>query len=50
MGLVGKRFWIIQFAKDKAKCRKMGMGNILRIKEHLFPMSKKNQKGTGLKL
>lgn len=47
---VGKGSGIIQIARDKAKCRNVGMCNTLRIKEHLFFMSKKNLKGTGLKL
>lgn len=47
---VGKGSGIIQFARDKAKCRNVGMCNILRIKEHLFFMSKENLKGSGLKL
>lgn len=45
---VGKGSGIIQIARDKAKCRNVGMCNTLRIKEHLFFMSKKNLKELGL--
>lgn len=48
--LWGKVYGIIHIAKDKAKYRKVGMCNILRVKEHLFCMSKKNPKGTEFKL
>lgn len=41
---------LFSLLRTRLNIEKMGMGNILRIKEHLFSMSKKNQKGTGLKL
>lgn len=41
---------ILQSAEDKAKSRNVGMHNRARMKEHLFSVSRRNPKGTELKL
>lgn len=49
-GTCGKRFWDSSVAEGKATGGDVGMWNRLRMREHLFSVSKKIPERTELKL